>query len=76
MEALQILSEIDKDLDWLKENLDSLKERYDQKFIAIKDSSIIAIGKSMDDIIRTLKDKGIDASKVLIQFISKIPVIL
>ena len=52
---LKLLDNLDKDMDWLNANLKRLKEEYDQKFIAVKNNNVVAVGTFMEDVIETLK---------------------
>lgn len=75
-QVLELLNSSERDLDWLDKNMDFLKENYDQKVVAIKQGKVVAVGTLMEDVLSTLKAQSIDTSETLIQFISKIPVIL
>jgi len=76
VQELKLLKDFEKDVDWLDNHIDSLKVEYDQKFIAVKNGHIIAIGTFIEDVINTLKLQKIDPSETLIQFISKVRRIL
>ena len=76
MEAIQLLTNIERDQDWLIANLDYLKKNFDQKFIAIKQEKVIAVGTLMEDVIKTLTVQNLDPSETLIYFISKVAIVL
>ena len=76
VQELKLLKDFEKDVDWLDNNMDSLKFEYDQKFVAIRKGHIVAVGTFMEDMIKTLKLQKIDPSETLIQFISKVKRIL
>ena len=74
--AFEILERWEKEEQWLEQNADYVKEKYDQKLIAIKDNAIIAAASWMEEIIDTVEKQGLDPSEVMVRYISKIPVIL
>jgi hypothetical protein len=63
-------------LSWYEENLDSIKQEFDNRFIAISQCSVVASAKSVEEMMRELKKKNINASDVLIEHVSKIKSIL
>lgn len=73
---LKLLNQLEKDMDFLNKNMEFFKKEYDQKFIAIKDENVVAVGRLIEDVINTLKLQNIDSSETIIQFISKMKVIL
>jgi len=44
-------------------------QKYAKKFLVIKDQRIIAIGDNFENVLNEVKEKGIDASRVLIEYI-------
>ena len=75
-QILEMLEVSDSSLKWFKKHLNFLKEQYDQNFIAIEDSKVIASEKNMDNLIHRLKQLNKDPSKIFIQFVSKIKAVL
>jgi len=75
-QLLSIFDRVEREQSWFEQNLDLIKKEYDNKFIAIKDNQVIAVGTLMEDIIKTLKAKNIDPSETFIKFVSKIAVII
>lgn len=74
--VLQMLESGRKDLIWFESNLDSLKAKYNNKFIAFHDSKVIDADTNIDNLINRLKNKGIDTSNIFIKFVSRIKTIL
>ena len=72
---LDTLNKTEGNLDYLKENYNIFKEKYNNKFIAIKDKKIIAVESNIKKLIKDLKEKGENLSEIVIEFISKIPII-
>lgn len=46
-----------------------LAEKYQRKFIAVQNNEIIATGERFEEVINKVKEKGIDPSSVLIEYI-------
>ena len=74
--VLQMLESGQNDLAWFESNLDSLKSRYNNKFVAFHNEEIIDVDTNMDNLMKKLKNKSIDTSNVFVKFVSKIKAIL
>lgn len=70
-DELQLLIEMKKDEEFLKENYSKLKEQYPDKFIAIKNGKVIAEGINMDIVQDKLKKIGEDPAIITIEFVHK-----
>jgi hypothetical protein len=73
---VQMLVSGQNDLDWFNSNIDALKSRYDNKFIAFHNKQIIDSDSKLDALMRKLDTKNIDTSGVLVRFVSKVKAIL
>jgi len=58
------------DLDWFQHNSQKLIENYEGNFIAIKLKEIVAFAPNIDILFKKLKDKHVNETEVLIEFIS------
>ena len=76
MAALELLQSREKEWDWIQQHIDELKEKYDQKLIAVKDGKIIAVGSFMKEIIQKLEEQGLDPAEIVVEFISKMAIVL
>ena len=76
MKILKMLEASDSNLEWFKDHLNYLKEKFDQNYVAIEEGGVIAFDKSMDHLIQKLKQLNKDPSKLFIQFVSKIKTVL
>lgn len=74
-QILQLLDTYDSTLEWFKENIGLLKEKYNNNFVAIENREVIAYDPKMEGLINKLKHLNKDASKIFIQFVSKIKTI-
>lgn len=70
-QELQILKEMKEDEEFLKENYSKLREKYPDKFIAIKKNKVIADGADIDTVKKKLEKKGEDPAITTIEFIHK-----
>ena len=73
---IQMLVSGQNDLEWFKQNLDYLKSKYNNKFIAFQDKEVIESYANLDELMKKLEKKGINISRVFIEFVSKIKTIL
>ena len=62
MAALELLQSREKEWDWIEQHIEELKEKYDQKLIAIKDKKVIAAASSLEAVIKMIEDLGEDSS--------------
>ena len=58
---------------WFRENYDKIIREYDGVFIAIYKKKIIDYAKTPSELRRKILARGIDISKVMIEYISKKP---
>ena len=72
----QMLISGQKDILWFESNLKGLKDRYNNKFIAIYDNKVIESDYNLDNLLKKLKNLSIDLSVVFIKFISQVKTIL
>jgi len=72
----QELLNVQKDAEYLKKSYDSLKKNYENQYIAIKDGKVVAHNKSIDIILKLLKNKKINPSNVLIEFLHPTDMVL
>jgi len=70
-EEMQLLLEAKIDDNFLKDNYSKLKEKYPDKFIAVKNGKVIAEGSNMDTIKAELKEIGEDPAFITIEFIHR-----
>ncbi len=74
--VLQMLKSGQSDLAWFESNLDSLKSKYNNKFVAFHNKEVIEVDTNVDSLMKKLKEKRIDTSTVFVKFVSKIKAIL
>ena len=76
VQILKMLNTSDADLEWFRDNINRLKEKYDQNYIAIENNEVLAHDKTINGLIKKLRQMGKDSSKIFIQFVSKLRVVL
>lgn len=47
----------------------SLRERYPDQFVAIAPGDVLVAGDSLDEVIRSLREKGVPPGKAVIEFL-------
>jgi len=62
-------NELEADSKFISEKSLEFSQKYARKFLVIKDQRIIAIGDNFENVLTEIKDKGIDTSRVLIEYI-------
>ena len=68
-ELIQEFNELEVDSNFISEKSLEFSQKYARKFVAIKDKKIIAIGDNFENVLNDIKKKGIDPSRVLIEYI-------
>jgi len=58
--------------EWLKENYDTIKKEYDNRWVIIQDKKIIKSVSTFDEVIETVRKH--DPNKVLVEFIESKPI--
>ncbi|MBM3234158.1 hypothetical protein FJZ19_03615 [Candidatus Pacearchaeota archaeon] len=66
---LELLNSSEESLKWFQENSIKIREEFANKIIAIKNKEIVASAKNINELLIFLKEKNIDESEVLIEFI-------
>lgn len=74
--VIQMLKSGQQDLAWFGANLQNLIAKYNNKFIAFHNKTVIDSDKKIDDLMNKLKERNIDTSNILIKFISKVKTLL
>lgn len=75
-QALELLNSNEKDLKWFNSNYNELVKIFSEQFVAIKNEKVIKHNPNFRNIINELERSNINTREVLIQFVSKIKVIL
>lgn len=70
-QEFKLLVDMDNDAKWLHMNFEKIREKFENKFIAIKNRNVIAEGNEFEDVIKKLKKKKENPATVLIKFIHK-----
>ena len=75
-QIIQMLLSGQDDLNWFDSNLDTLKNKYNNKFIAFHDKKIIEFDSNLDNLMDNLKSKKIDTSNIFVKFVSRVKTLL
>ena len=68
-ELIQEFNELEADSNFISEKSLEFSQKYTRKFLAIKDKQIIAVGDEFEEVLNEVKQKGIEPSNVLIEYI-------
>jgi hypothetical protein len=60
---------------WVMRNIGRLRQKYGDQFVACDNGRVLVSGESDDEVFRKLKERKIDLSTVVIEFIPKNPLI-
>lgn len=72
----QMLVNGQNDLSWFESNLENLRLKYNNEFIAFHNKRVIEHDSNLDNLMKRLKNKNIDISHTFVKFVSKIKSIL
>ena len=67
------LKEFCKNIDWLDERLEKLRKEYPNQYVAVKNFTVADYDSNLQNLLRRLKEKGLNPSEIPIEFISKEP---
>ncbi len=68
-QLIEEFSELEADSSFISEKSLEFSQKYEGKFVAIKNKQIIAVGDNFERVIEEVKQKGIEPSGVLIEYI-------
>ena len=68
-QLIKEFNELEADSNFISEKSLEFSQKYPRKFLVIKDQRIIAIGDNFENVLNEVKEKGIDASRVLIEYV-------
>ena len=68
-ELIQEFNELEADSSFISKKMAEFSQKYAKKFVAVKDQQVIAIGDDFENVLNEIKEKGIDPSRVLIEYI-------
>ena len=54
---------------FISKKIGEFAQKYPQQFVAVKDNQLIAIGKNFEEVMIKVKEKNIELSLVLIEYI-------
>ena len=68
-QELQMITKMETNVKWFNLHYTEIRERYENKFIAIKDDHIIAEDDNVENLIENIEKQGEDPGLTLIEFI-------
>ena len=72
MSIVEELKQMEADSTWVANSTDKLKRQgYSDKFVAVDNKKVIASGKDLETLIKTLEKQGKNAAELVIEFIPK-----
>lgn len=63
-----------RDTNWINNNLDMLRKKYPNKYIAVYNRKIILTDKDLTDLKEKLKEENVAFEKVAIEFVKDKPI--
>jgi ABC-type phosphate/phosphonate transport system ATPase subunit len=68
---VQILRAMENDTEWINAHQEELTKKYSEKFIAVKNGSVVAADGDFESVLKGLEKKGVSATETVIRFIFK-----
>ncbi|RLI24140.1 hypothetical protein DRO58_07775 [Candidatus Bathyarchaeota archaeon] len=65
-ETIRLIRVFEENEEWFSEHLDELREKYEGLFVAVKDRKVIAVSRSLDELISKLENMGEDPDRIYI----------
>lgn len=72
MERAELFKISRRNVEWLKENYESLKREYDKLWIMIQDRKVVRSASTFDEIMKTVRKH--DPNKILVEYITSEPI--
>lgn len=70
-EIAELLISLTEDVKWVLSREDYLRERYREKFIAVRRKRVVASSKKREDLEAMLREKGLEPRTVFIRYVPK-----
>jgi len=64
------IKRIESDIEWAAKNFERLSRKYEGKYIAVKGEDVIAESDDFEELLRMLKERGVDPRSVYIDSIA------
>jgi len=68
---VQILKAMENDTEWINAHQEELTKKYSEKFIAVKNSRVMAADRDFESVLKELEKKGVSPAEAVIRFIFK-----
>lgn len=68
-ELLKDFKSLETGSSFISKNSKEFSQKYEKKFVAVYNSSLIAVDESFEEVIKKVREKNIDPSVVLIEYI-------
>ena len=72
MERAELFKISRRNIEWLKENYESLKREYDKLWIMIQDRKVVRSASTFDEVMKTVRKH--DPNKILVEYITSEPI--
>ncbi|MCK4320732.1 hypothetical protein KAW11_03865 [Candidatus Bathyarchaeota archaeon] len=72
MERAELFKISRRNVEWLKENYESLKREYDKLWIMIQDRKVVRSASTFDEVMKTVRKH--DPNKILVEYITSEPI--
>jgi len=72
VEKAELFKTSRRNVEWLKENYESLKRKYDNRWIVIQNNKVVESASTFDEIMKAIRKH--DPNKILVEYIQLEPV--
>ena len=72
MEKAELFKTSRRNVEWLKENYESLKRKYDNRWIVIQNNKVVESASTFDEIMKAIRKH--DPNKIFVEYIQSEPV--
>ena len=66
MEKAELFKNSRENIEWLKENYEDLKKKYDERWIVIENKTVVKSASTFDEILAVVRNR--DPNKVLVEY--------
>ncbi|RLI99902.1 MAG: hypothetical protein DRP03_02045 [Candidatus Aenigmatarchaeota archaeon] len=66
---MRVFDQFDSDVRFFSRNYNKLKKKYRDMFIAIKNKRVVASAKTEKELLKEMKEKGLDPAVTVVEFV-------
>ncbi len=72
MQKAELFKNAEENIEWLKENYDALRKKYDEQWIVIENKTVIESASTFDEVLPLVRKR--DPNRIIVEYMQSNPV--